>query len=193
MIGNVSPIEAVRTVQGRKKLEELLALYDNMRRQDSEFIDVNIPSGYARWKLGYGPGSEAEFAEEEGISNFMSVNSDKYRPTQRKERHTEKLEKKIVSIYIPRRCEYEGCDKRGYGDKLKSCSRCNCSFYCGKEQLQISFENFHRIESVHVRGRTRKISCGMLSHFVLDECCQRQVFHLSFKNVGGEHHIYGML
>jgi hypothetical protein len=36
-------------------------------------------------------------------------------------------------MYVPRRCEYKGCDKRGYGDKLKSCSRCNCSFYCGKE------------------------------------------------------------
>ena len=85
----------------------------------------------------------------------MSVNSDsdsdsnsadkKYRPTQRKERHTQKLEKKIVSIYIPRRCEYKGCDKRGYGDELKSCSRCNCSFYCGKEH-QVADWSRHKLD-----------------------------------------------
>jgi len=97
-------------------------------------IDANMPSNYARWKLGYGPGSNTEFAEEEHIFNHMASPENTNRTTQRKERHTKKLEKKKASIFIPKRCEVEGCTKRG--EDVRTCSRCQCAYYCGKDQQQ---------------------------------------------------------
>ena len=126
-------MEAARTARGRAKLDELLAFYDSNRARQQQGggginpMDINIPTRYAKWKLGYGPGSATEFAAEEAILNYNSPQ----RPTVRTQRHTAKLEKKKASIFIPRRCEVVGCEKRG--EQVMACSRCKCAYYCGTE------------------------------------------------------------
>lgn len=135
MLDNQTPLEAAQTPQGKRKLEELFALYDErssgMEGGGGGGMNCNIPTRYARWKLGFGPGSEVEFAEEEEIFNHAIMNDDGMRTTQRKQRHTKKLEKKKAAIWIPRRCEVPGCSKRG--EDVKVCSKCQCAYYCGRE------------------------------------------------------------
>lgn len=136
-LDNMSPNQACKTARGRKLLDDLLAMYDSFRGGGGgggSSLDMNIPTRYAKWKLGYGPGSAEEFAQEEAVMN-LTENSGGARRTQRTERHTKKLEKKKAAIFIPKRCEVVGCEKRG--DDVKACSGCNCAYYCGKEhQLQ---------------------------------------------------------
>ncbi|KAL7548426.1 hypothetical protein ACHAWF_011712, partial [Thalassiosira exigua] len=108
MLSDMTPREAAQTEEERELIDDLLAFYDSMRKGAS--IDVNIPSDYARWKLGYGPGSAEQFAEEEAIMNHRGEGE---RPMERKERHTNRLERKKVSIFIPHRCELAGCNKKG--------------------------------------------------------------------------------
>ena len=128
MLRNQTPVEASRTPEGRVMIDRLLAFYDSMNdRQQGGGFSINIPSRYAKWKLGYGPGSAEEFAEEESILYYSSPK----RQTERKQRHTTKLEKKKASIFIPCRCEVIGCDKRG--DDVRACSKCKCAYYCSKE------------------------------------------------------------
>jgi hypothetical protein len=108
----MTPIEASKTVRGRQLLNELLAFYDSMRRQRDSGVgglDMNIPTRYTKWKLGYGPGSAEDFVEEEKILNYFDPTR---RNTPRKERHTKKLKKKKAAIFIPERCEVVG-DKHG--------------------------------------------------------------------------------
>lgn len=153
MLNGVSPTQAAQTAQGRKLLDQLLALYDNMRPSGAELssgsLDANIPSRYAKWKLGYGPGSATEFAHEEEIFNFLRNNTDTYRTTQRKEKHTSKLERKKKSIFIPRRCEVKGCYKRGAD--VNSCAKCRCAFYCGK-QHQTQDWSRHKVDCKALRN-----------------------------------------
>jgi len=125
----MSPQEASQTGDGRTKIDQLLEFYDDLRPDSPGSIDVNIPSGYARWKLGYGPGSAEEFAEEEAVMNYGNNNE---RQTQRKDIHTERLEKKKVAIFVPERCEIPGCIKKG--EDVRGCSRCGgCAYYCGRD------------------------------------------------------------
>lgn len=133
MLENMSPTEASKTARGRKLIDKLLDIYDSMSRAGGVgSINVNIPSKYAKWKLGYGPGSAEEFAQEEAIMNYSENNADsRRRSTDRKGRHTKKLDKKKAAIFIPIRCEVVGCEKRG--DDVKSCSGCSCAYYCGRE------------------------------------------------------------
>ena len=53
---NMTPVEASKSKRGIRLLEQLFNFYDDMR-SGGDFLDCNIPSAYARWKLGYGPGS----------------------------------------------------------------------------------------------------------------------------------------
>lgn len=50
MIGAQSPIEASKTIEGRKKLQDILSYYESLRRGDT--IDVMPPSGWVKWRLG---------------------------------------------------------------------------------------------------------------------------------------------
>ena len=72
-IGNVTPVEAARSREGRERLDELLDHLDAMRAGGSNFLDINIPVRFAKWKLGYGPGNELEFAKELEILNFLTA------------------------------------------------------------------------------------------------------------------------
>lgn len=135
ILNGLPPVEAAKTAEGRTLLDQLFSTYDNFR-QGGAGLDMNIPTNYAKWKLCMGPGSAAEFAEEEDIFNHnMASGENAQRTTQRKERHTNKLDKKKQSIYIPQRCEVKGCVKRG--EDVRACSKCKCAYYCGKDhQLQ---------------------------------------------------------
>lgn len=143
MLDNQTPIDAAKTPRGRKKLDELLAFYDKMSADmpANGSPNCNVPTKYAKWKLGYGQGSPQEFIQEESILNYQS--SSQQRPTVRKERHTQRLEKKKVAIWIPMRCEVSGCLKRG--DDVKSCSSCGCAYYCGKDHQNQDW-NRHKLD-----------------------------------------------
>jgi hypothetical protein len=73
MLQHMTPPEAAQTERGRRLLDDLLCFYDQNRHMDSYpgYIDANVPSKWAKWKLGYGPGSASEFAEEEAIFNSV--------------------------------------------------------------------------------------------------------------------------
>ena len=49
MIGAISPIEASKTLEGRKKLEDLLSFYESFK---SGGIDLMPLSGWVKWRLG---------------------------------------------------------------------------------------------------------------------------------------------
>lgn len=148
MLDNQSPLQAATTARGRAKLEELLAWRGQMRSQSTDAVgnlDVNVPAAYARWKLGYGPGSPQEFAVEEAILTY----TDPRQPTQRQPSHAKKLEKKKDSIFVPRRCEVVGCNKTGKED-TKGCGKCGLAFYCGKEHQTHDWPR-HKIDCKAIR------------------------------------------
>lgn len=152
VLGDMTPREAAETQEGRQKVDDLLEYYDSLRGGMARGFDVNIPSDYARWKLGYGPGSAEEFAKEEAILNHVAEGE---RPTERKERHAQRLEKRKVSIFVPRRCEFPGCEKKGKDD-VRGCSRCNgCAYYCGRE---------HQVQD----WPRHKLDCKFLSNLDVD-------------------------
>jgi hypothetical protein len=126
VLSNQTPNEAAETVEGRKLLDILLAFYDSIRPRSDN--DVNIPSNYAKWKLGYGTGCTEDYLREEAIMKFKSSN----RLTKREVGHTRQLEKKLVSIFVPKRCERVGCDKKDHDD-VQACAKCKCVYYCGRD------------------------------------------------------------
>lgn len=145
-LGHLSPNEACKTARGRALIDDLLEYYDHIGGGSSG-LNLNIPTKCAKWKLGYGPGSAEEFAAEEAIMN-PSANSNSNsniigRPTERKERHTKRLETKKVAIFIPKRCEIAGCEKRGAD--VKACARCACAYYCAKDH-QLEDWQRHKLE-----------------------------------------------
>jgi hypothetical protein len=81
------------------------AFYDSLQQPSA--IDANVPSNYARWKLGYGQGTPEHYVREEALFYF----EDSQRPTNRQDSHTKRLKKKTLVIFIPKRCEMVGCDK----------------------------------------------------------------------------------
>lgn len=123
MIGNRTPRQAAQTPEGRRDLDDLFQFYDSQRGAVSGSVDVNVPTRWAKWKLGYGPGRSEEFAEEESIFNKQ----EEKQATQRNEKHAKRLDKRINSIYIPLRCEVVGCTKRGAD--VQKCTRCQCAWY----------------------------------------------------------------
>jgi hypothetical protein len=126
MLSNQTPLEASETVEGRQLIQDLLLFYDSLR--DLSAIDPNVPSNYARWKLGYGQGTPAHYVREEALFYF----EDSRRPTNRQDSHTKRLKKKTLLIFIPKRCEVVGCDKTDTED-VQNCQYCKCVFYCGRE------------------------------------------------------------
>lgn len=107
---------------------------------------MNVPSKWAKWKLGYGPGSAEEFSKEESIFNSV----DPRQSTKRVERHEKKLKKKQKRVFIPLRCECPGCDK--HGDDMKKCSRCRAVSYCGREHQTKDFSR-HKLECKYLSKR----------------------------------------
>lgn len=73
MLQGMTPPQPAQTTQGRRLLDDLLRFYDHHSPMESSpgFIDANVPSKWAKWKLGYGPGSASEFVEEEAIFNSV--------------------------------------------------------------------------------------------------------------------------
>lgn len=124
LLENLSPRQAAKTPNGRALLNELFGFYDSMRTGD--FLDCNVPTGYAKWKLNMGPGSAEEFAVEEAILNYQ----DPRQATVRKERHDKRLNKKKRYIFIPKRCEVPGCTTT---EGVRACNACQCVWYCGKD------------------------------------------------------------
>jgi hypothetical protein len=90
----MTPPEAAQTERGRRLLDDLLRFYDQNRHMDSYpgYIDANVPSKWAKWKLGYGPGSASEFAEEEAIFNSADLRlaTRRIQPAPRSQSSTEK-------------------------------------------------------------------------------------------------------
>ena len=60
MLHDMTPRQAAQTARGRELLDELFAFMDRAR-SDIRSFDVNFPTRWAKWKLGYGPGSPEEF------------------------------------------------------------------------------------------------------------------------------------
>jgi hypothetical protein len=137
MLNNQTPIVASKTEAGRKLIKELLFFYE---RTAVRPVDVNIPTRYAIWKLGIGPGTSKEFVREEATFNFK----DSQHPPKRKERHTNRLIKKVAIILVPKRCEMLGCDKKESGD-VQICGHCKCVFYCGREHQKQDWVR-HRLD-----------------------------------------------
>lgn len=157
-LGGISAWQASRTAKGRKEINELFDWYEKIdsslasRPNYSPATSGRVPRKYAFWKLGMGPGSPEDFVEEERILNgFMNVMQ---QPTHRTERHEQRLHKKLRSIWIPKRCEVEGCDKNG-DDDLRRCVRCKCVYYCCRSHQTRDWDH-------------RKIECKFLAKKLTD-------------------------
>jgi hypothetical protein len=87
-----------------------------------------------------------EFTEEEAIFNTQAP----HQATQRTKKHAKQLDRRIRSIFIAKRCEVEGCDKRD--EDVKGCSRCGCVFYCCRE---------HRLQD----WPRHKLECKKLANY----------------------------
>ena len=142
MLGNQTPTEAARNVAGRQKIEELLSFYDSMN--SGNFL--NVPTAWAKWRLGMGPGSTEEFVEEESI-----YNSTPPRQTSRTPSHEAKLDKRQGAMFVPQRCEMEGCTKKG--DDVKKCNGCKLVNYCGKEHQSQDWPR-HKHDCKHLKNST---------------------------------------
>lgn len=149
MLHDLSPRQAAQTKQGRRLLDELFQYYDAelSHEQSPNAFNVNVPTKWAKWKLGYGPGSAREFAEEETIFNSIDPNQ----PTQRAQRHDTKLDKKKKRVFVPLRCEYPGCDVSGAN--VKKCSRCSAVWYCSRVHQVGDFPR-HKQECKYLANRT---------------------------------------
>lgn len=136
MLEDMTPREAAQTHRGRNLLNDLFAFYDQMRdraitNDASDNLSLNVPTAYAKWKLGIGPGSAEQFATEEAIYNYSSDS----KVTQRTPKQSARLEKKKSQkcFFIPLRCEVHGCSKTGRDTISMRCARCECVYYCGKD------------------------------------------------------------
>ena len=145
---SMNPREAATTEQGKKFLKFLLDDFERTENWDrlypskiTKIPTFTIPSMYARWKLGLVEGNAEQFAEEEAILNFKSDN----RPTIREERHEQRFKKKTTAIWIPKRCEVVGCDKKGDDAGLRCCAACSCVWYCGKEHQSQDWKR-HKVD-----------------------------------------------
>ena len=128
MLGDVSPIEAAKTTQGRQKLEELLNQYDKFRStmptsDSSERIDGNPPSDWVKWKLklnGAALDGEIRFSEYEKIYNgddgkaALALNDD------------------TLGEYKMSKISCNVCMKENKDD-IQVCSRCKSRRYCSRE------------------------------------------------------------
>lgn len=128
-MGGLTPKQAALTREGRIKLDAIFAIYDDGRDEFS----LQIPTEYAKWRLDLLPSrSVSDFAWEEDIVNNMhdgQVSASTNRSAESKKR----LAKKQAGIFVVRRCEVNGCDKKGEAVKNGKCARCRLVFYCGKE------------------------------------------------------------
>ena len=140
MLGNQTPIQAVRTAEGRRLLEELFAFYEGM---GGGGFNANIPARYARWKLGIGPGSDEEFAREEALLNGEHRNGQE---TCRKPQHEAKLKRRQSAMFVPKRCEVEGCE----ATEVDKCAKCKLVFYCSKEHQMQDWPR-HKIDCRHLK------------------------------------------
>ena len=145
MIGDVSPIEAAQTSSGREKLEELFSFYSS---HSGGAMDINIPPRFARWKLGFGPGSASEFSEEEAILSSSSEDLGLKR-TQRTRKSQKRLERSKGAIFVPKRCEVVGCDKKG--DDARKCSGCGLVSYCSREHQKSDWAR-HKLDCNHLKN-----------------------------------------
>jgi len=142
-LGGRTPHQAAATEDGRRKIFEMYQWYEEMDGHSliPASMSGRVPKAYAFWKLGMGPGSAEEFAAEERIYNGGAS----ARPsTQRSEKHERRLQKKMVSLWIPNRCELQGCEASQPND-LKRCMRCKCVLYCSKEHQAQDWAR-HKIE-----------------------------------------------
>jgi hypothetical protein len=129
MLSNETPAKAVETEIGRKRLKSLLLFYAGERHRSH--INANIPYEYAMSKLNYSFDRVANleaYVNEEAIFNFK----DEVRATRREERHTSRLEQRMLVIFVPKRCELVGCNKTDTED-VRQCEYCECVFYCGRD------------------------------------------------------------
>ena len=146
-LDNATPLEAARTSGGRRKLEELFSLYEIMGGTGG--LDLNVPPAWAKWKLGMGPGSAEQFADEEAIFNDAPSNDAPSKPmTKRTPKHETKLRKRQGAVFVPKRCEVEGCDKEG--TEVNKCSACTLVFYCSKEHQKQDWPH-HKLDCKHLK------------------------------------------
>lgn len=59
-----------------------------------------------------------------------------------------RLQEKQSAMWIPRRCEFPGCDKTG-SDDLSYCQKCRCAFYCSVEHQKAQWPT-HKLECKHM-------------------------------------------
>ena len=151
MLNDQTPVVAATTAAGRRNLEELFAMYDRLNTRPpgvpqgaGEAFQANAPTPWTKWKLGMGPGSAEEFAEEERIFNAGITEQ----PTARNASHERKLLKKQGAIFVPKRCEFAGCSK--VGDEVRKCDGCKLASYCGREH-QVADWKHHKRDCKHLK------------------------------------------
>jgi len=122
--GGKTPTECSKTASGIAELEEIFSFYDRMRKGETKEnlgMDCNPPTKWARWKLGYGPGSAAEFHKEEALFNVGPSS-----------RASIAIAEKSDVVVDAKHCNF--CKKLPeQGSKLRVCSRCERRYYCSKE------------------------------------------------------------
>jgi len=146
-IGNITPRQASQSAEGRALLDQLLNSYDQLRQP---LLDLNVPTDWAKWKLGYGPGSSEQFAEEEAIY-YNSPDDDDIQPTRRTTEQQARLDKKVRQFFIPRRCEFSDCDKAGRDTTLHICGRCRTAYYCSREHQTEDWTR-HKVECSYIKN-----------------------------------------
>jgi len=119
MLDGLTPLEAARTPEGQQKLNAIFDIYE--RNDGEEGAWTPVPWRWAKWKLGFGPGSAEEFAQVEFIFSFRP------QVTQRNDPHEKRLEKRSNQIFIPMRCEVVGCNE--HNEELLRCGQCKCVMY----------------------------------------------------------------
>jgi len=162
---DMTPTQAATTAHGRSLLESLFSMYngyDGYATNDSN-LTPNVPPPFARWKLGFGPGSAEEFREELmilskgapmaggppnifGASQPNSMGLDGPSNNKKKLSSQSKLLRKQRSMFTPQRCELPGCLERD----VKKCSSCRLAFYCCIEHQKADWAR-HKKDCKHLK------------------------------------------
>ncbi|GMI46648.1 hypothetical protein TrCOL_g11440 [Triparma columacea] len=162
---DMTPTQAATTAHGRSLLESLFSMYngyDGYATNDSN-LTPNVPPPFARWKLGFGPGSAEEFREELmilskgapmaggppnifGASQPNSMGLDGPSNNKKKLSSQSQLLRKQSSMFTPQRCELPGCLERD----VKKCSSCRLAFYCCIEHQKADWAR-HKKDCKHLK------------------------------------------
>jgi hypothetical protein len=167
MLGGRTPMEASKSAGGRQQLDELLAFYESASKgmpASGGFIG-NPPAEWVRRRLGM----DGRAPEPPPAKSPMEVYNEArgLKKTTRAASATQRLHERLKSIFVPRRCEVEGCGVTAE-EGLNACSKCKCVFYCGRKHQAVDWPR-HKVECNHLK----KIGLTAIHYTTGDEATQK--------------------